>query len=305
MPTNKPSKKGRPATTAATTKLAHVPADATTVDRRAIEVLFATYWTGSVWRDWKSRFTPPDDFEYAKRAGVMFDPVRLSHDAIVRRAVVVIRTVERRAVADAFVVSLSSRRLELRSALGSFAVLQHFPQHKDPRAQVKFFRKGDPCPVCGELNRAVEVVDLNVLNFERFKWGGVRHDEPLYASLDLGLFQQLPGVTPVAADIAVLKGLLRAIEAAPMETSSAKLEKHLAKVFESNKTERDKVLCILGLCGILGTPAHPGYMRKFVPYSERDLPGRRFVDMQYPACWWQRSDGINQEAVAYWFGHLL
>jgi hypothetical protein len=30
-----------------------------------------------------------------------------------------------------------------------------------------------------------------------------------------------------------------------------------------------------------------------------------FVGMAYPACWWRRSDGINQEALVYWFGHLL
>ena len=63
--------------------------------------------------------SPPDDFEYAKRAGVMFDPVRLSHDDVMNRALAAFRGVDHRAVADAFVSSLSSRRLDLRSALGS------------------------------------------------------------------------------------------------------------------------------------------------------------------------------------------
>src|SRR5262249_5500620 len=101
------------------------------------------------------------------------------------------------------------------------------------------------------------------------------------------------------------KGVLQAIKAAPAETSSATLEKHLAKAFKSNKSERDALIGILGYCGIIATAEHPGFMRNFVPSSSRELPSRRFVDMAYPACWWKRTDGINQEAIAYWFGHVL
>ena len=267
------------------------------VDRRAVKVLFDTYWSPAGWRDEKSRSTPPEDFDYAKRAGVMFDPLRVSHSDLVKRAIKVVRRVKRQTVADAFIVSLSSRRLELRSALGSFAVLQHFPEHIAPRQR-------EDCPVCGEYNHGAEQ-DLNVLNFERFKWGGVRHEQPLYASMDLELFQKLPHFTSTAADVAVFKNVLKAIEAAPAKTSSASLEKHLAKTFKSSKAEREIVISILGYCGILATVAHPGYTHRFVPSSDRELPGRRFVDMAYPACWWQRSEGINQEALAYWFGHVL
>jgi hypothetical protein len=40
-------------------------------------------------------------------------------------------------------------------------------EHDDPDS---------PCPVCDEYDTHDEDVDLNVLNFERFKWGGVRHN---------------------------------------------------------------------------------------------------------------------------------
>jgi hypothetical protein len=105
--------------------------------------------------------------------------------------------------------------------------------------------------------------------------------------------------------VAVFKGVLKDIEDAPARTSSAVLQKYLAKAVKSSKEERDVLVGILGYCGILATAAHPGYTRNFVPWSDRDLPERRFVDIAYPACWWQRSDGINQEALAYWFGHVL
>ncbi|MDP1799564.1 MAG: hypothetical protein Q8K78_18850 [Planctomycetaceae bacterium] len=267
-------------------------------DRRALKVLFDTYWTSAGWRDERSRSTPPEDLEYAKQAGVMFDPIRLSHDDIVKRAVAAVRGVKRQAVADAFIVSLSSRRLDLRSALGSFAVFQHFALHPVPGIRL-------PCPECGEYDGKPKAQDLNVLNFERLKWGGVRHDQPLYAAIDLELFRQLPGVAPTAADVAIFKGVLKAIEASPVKTSSAVLQKSLAQAVKSSKAERDVLVGILGYCGILATPAHPGFLSRFVPWSERDLPDRRFVDMAYPACWWQSADGINAKALAYWFGHVL
>jgi hypothetical protein len=274
-----------------------MPTDATpAVDHRAVKILFETYWTSAGWR--RGHSTPSDDFEYAKRAGVMFDPVRLPHEGIVERAMSAVRAVDRESVAGAFAASLSSRRLELRSALGSFAFLHHFPCHEAPTGR-------DACAVCGTYARDAEPEDLNVLNFERFKWGGVRHDQPLYAALDLELFACLKAPAPTADDVRLLRSLLDATEAAPVETSSASLEKHLSKVIKSNKPERDNLIGILGLCGILGTAAHPGYLRQFVPASARDLPPRRFVDMAYPACWWTGADGLSKEAVTYWFGHLL
>ena len=228
----------------------------------------------------------------------MFDPIRVSHDDLLKRVIAAVRGVERQAVVDAFVVSLSTRRLDLRSALGSFAVFQHFAGHPAPRDHER-------CPACGLYGGRPQQEDLNVLNFERFKWGGVRHDQPLYASLDLELFRRQPRANPMPDAVAVLKSLLKAIEAAPAKTSSAVLQKCLTAAFKSSKAERDAVVSILGYCGILATAEHPGYMHRFVPLSDRELPARRFVDMAYPSCWWQRSDGVNQEAIAYWFGHVL
>jgi hypothetical protein len=267
------------------------------VDRRALKVLFATYWSPGGWRDGDRPAPPAEDFEYAKQVGVMFDPIRLSHDDVVKRARAAVKGVHRRAVADAFIVSLLSHRLELRSALGSFAVFQHFPLHRITPQQKR-------CSTCGRYSRA-EVEDLNVLNFERFKWGGVRHDDPLYDSMDLELFQTMPRARLAPSHVAVLKGLLKAIECAPVGTSSAVLQKRLAKVFKSSKAERDVVIGILGHCGILASAEHPGYMDRFVPWSDRELPARRFVDMDYPACWWKRTEGINRKAIGYWFGHVL
>ena len=68
-------------------------------------------------------------------------------------------------------------------------------------------------------------------------------------------------------------------------------------MIKGNKAERDILLGILGVCGILGTASHPGYAHVFVAYRDRHLPARRFIDQAYPACWWTAADGVNDTAL--------
>jgi hypothetical protein len=265
------------------------------MDKRAIQILFNAYWSSSGWMSEDERDVAPEEFAYAKGAGVMFDPVSLSHTEVVQRAISVRGALTPEAVADGFLVSLSTKHLDHRSALGSYAVLRLFPRHG-------YSPKEKQCAVCGLYEQGRE----NVLGFERLKWGGVRHDQPLYTLFDLEQFLKSNRARPSASDVRLFRELLRIIEAVPPDTSAAMLSKHLASAdFKSNKAERDVMIGILGLCGILGTAAHPGYVQRFVPYSERELPPRGFVDMHYPACWWRGSDGINREVLTLYFGHVL
>jgi hypothetical protein len=228
----------------------------------------------------------------------MFDSVWLTHETLVSKILMVRELVNPKQVANAFVCSLATRRLDHRSALGSYAVLRHFLCHQSGT--------WGRCLICGRYsNSEPREEDLNVLNFERLKWGRVRHLQPLYAFFDLEQFLKLQIDEPQAEDIALLKELLRSIESAPQDITSAKLQTFLPKQVRSNKAERDVLVGILGLCGVLETRDHPGFLLRFVPKEDRELPSRRFVDMAYPACWWTGFDGVNWEAVNIWFGHLL
>jgi hypothetical protein len=264
--------------------------------KRAQDILFGTYWSLHGWRH--SPSTSPEDFEYAKRSGVMFDPLRATHDEIIARAISTARTTEKRQVADAFLASLTTRRLDLRSALGSFAVLQFFPDHGASSGEQQ-------CTICGLYNRSDKVHDLNVLNFERLKWGGVRHSQPLYAALDLELFASTDVPVPSDRDRQTFCAIVDAIRRVSGDTTSAALQKHLAMLFKSNKAEREILIGILGLCGILETAAHSGYADGFVQYNQRELPARRFIDMAYPACWWAGANGVNDRALNDFFGHAI
>lgn len=129
--------------------------------------LMDTFWSPKGWRS-PPKWPAPDVFRCAVEAGVMFAQSRVqNHDGWVAAAREAATGVSPSEVSDAFVASLSNRRLDLRSALGSLAVARRLPEHSfvPVRASVV-------CAVCGLSGRDEQ--DLNVLNFERFKWGGVR-----------------------------------------------------------------------------------------------------------------------------------
>ena len=260
------------------------------MDKKSLQILFRTYWSSAGWRDKRQRETAPEDLRYAKQAGVMFDPVGLTHDRVVGWVLDARARVEAKEVADAFLASLTTRRLDLRSALGSYAVIRHFPDHEHGR-------EPGACSVCGAYDpRGVET-DLSILNFERFKWGGVRHDQAIYAAFDLERFLSAERCEPTEEDAAVMIAILDTIDGVDAETTAPQLQGKLGTLFKSNKAEREVVLNILGYCGILRADGHPGYWDHFVPHADRELPPHRFLDMAYPACWWRGRDGLDRDAL--------
>ena len=262
---------------------------------KALQILFNTYWSR---KGWKHEPTVPlEDYVYARNAGYMFEPVKLDHDDVIKWLKISFSAASLEEVSDAFVASLSIRRLELRSALGSFAIARNFPDHA-------YQGEGAICTVCGIFKNPNKPYDLSQSNFERHKWGGVLHDQPDYAAFDLGQFAKLERVKPTQRDFDILR---RIVETARNCDSLAKprdLEKRLVDILDSNKAEREILLEILAYCGVLQPSNRPGYFDSFVNYSERrDPPGNRY--WTYPVCWWRGVNGINQEALAYYFPKLV
>ncbi|GAB3870925.1 hypothetical protein [Dactylosporangium cerinum] len=190
------------------------------------------------------------------------------------------------AVGAAFVVSLATRRLDLRSALGSYAVGRHLPEHP--------FRQGMAgCRVCGLYERDTPI-SVTELDHERRTWGGVRHEDPRYVAFDLTEFLSTPQPVPGERDVALCRSVLAALRALPPATTAAKAGPALRMV-PGNKHERDVLLEILGYCGILQTDAHRGFADGFVEHDDR---AQRNTDLAYPIRWWKAGDGVNDTNVA-------
>ena len=134
-----------------------------TLDKRALKILTSMFWSPAGWNP--DPKVSSEDFAYAKAKGLMFDLVALSHDQAVDAAMDAVSRTSREAISSAFISSLGSRRLDLRSALGSYAVGRHLMSH--PKA----VGVGSPsCTYCGGYDKAD--ADPNIMSFERLKWGG-------------------------------------------------------------------------------------------------------------------------------------
>jgi hypothetical protein len=262
------------------------------MDQRALKILFDRHWSS---QGWKHAFeTPDDDFEYAVAAGVMFSDVVLSHDEVVEWLTRVRDAANLDDIVDGFLASLRARTLAPRSALGSYAFARHFPRHEWIGSDYR-------CAVCG-LTKKPSRHDLSVLNFERHKWGGVRHDDPVYAAFDLVQFVRTDRPPVQADDVATFEAILRMIQGLNPAARPSAIEHGMSKVLRSNKSEREILIDILGLCGVLEPELHPSYLSGFVNHADRAI---RNSELKYPACWWRGSDGVNARAVNYYFGRAF
>ncbi|MEI7024857.1 hypothetical protein [Paenibacillus sp. y28] len=235
------------------------------MDRKARKILLDTFWSSAGWKS-GVQFSG-EAFEYAKSQGVMFDPLTISHDDAVRQLVELHRTIPRRRVARAFLHSLSTRKVYLRSALSSWVLTQHLAAHafesnvgrpgNGPGLPQAMYGDCYVCDRCRVASRqAYNGEDLNVLQFERVKWGGIRLNMLLYCLLDLQFLpEEEPEVT--AEDIGLLQAILDTIASSSPEDTPRKLEKRLNGVFPSSKQERDVLLEILAYAGILVPAPEP------------------------------------------------
>lgn len=225
----------------------------------------------------------------------MFDPITISHDKMVIRLQELHLEITKERVASAFLHSLSTKKTYLRSALSSWALTSRLPLHSYGERSVilpNYSNCGD-CNFHGLMSEHEYVnEDLNVLNFERVKWGGVRLNNLLYCWLDLELFNKEEDFTPTIEDVAILHQMTKVIQDCGDYEGARSLEKHWKDVIPSSKYERDVIMEIWGYAGLL---------------TQRDTP--RMLRGGYndfnSVAGWQGNDGYSQEALEYYFGSFL
>lgn len=269
----------------------------------ALKTLFGTYWSS---RGWHSIAVHPTsaDLDLAVEAGVMFrEPRRGRHDTWVAEVRDHATRLEPSQVGAAFLVSLSTRRLDLRSALASFAVARHLPDHALEERPNDYATSSatNCCVACGLYD--TDTQDRNVLSFERFKWGGVRRDDLTYIAFDLEQFKRAPMPSLDTDDIDLGRRLFTALNSAEPNLTPSRLHKTLSFI-GGNKAEREVLLDILAVSGVLETPEHPGHRNSFVRWDEREETGAHFEDRAYSLPWWRGRHGVNTDAVEEWFPML-
>lgn len=265
------------------------------MDKKAKKILMNTFWSSSGWKDQPNAFAG-EDFDYAKSKGLMFDPITITHDELVERLFELHQTVTKERVAAAFLHSLSTKKVHLRSALSSWALTSRLPLHTYGQRSVvrpNYSRCGD-CNFHRLLsNRDYVNEDLNVLNFERVKWGGVRLNELLYCWLDLELLGKEEEEFEVTGeDVAMLNQMTEAIQDSAEHVSARQLEKRWKDAFPSSKQERDVMIEIWENAGLLAIQDAPRKPRGG-SHDFNSAAGR------------QGNDICSREALEFYFGTFL
>lgn len=264
-----------------------------------LKILLKTYWSSNGWI--KPRWTE-ENFEIAKQEGYMFDyPEYMSHEDTLKELKTVVDKISPEIVAEAFLYSLSTRKLEYRSALGSYWYAVSVPYHEFDKEKHCYYCGWDPWKRMPDEYEYHE--GLNVLNFERCKWGGVRHTNVKYALFDLKQFLKLPICKHTVDDEQILHNLLHCIDELEFQNKAGALQKEITrkKLLKSNKSEVAVLLNILGICGVLSSEAYPCYAVKFSSELERDPP-EHTNDYEFPLNNWRVSDGVNAERYKRVFG---
>ncbi len=270
------------------------------VDKKAKQILMKTFWSSAGWKDTRTITFAGEDFEYAKDKGLMFDPVTMSHDECVLRIVELHKLITKEMVAQAFLHSLSTRKVHLRSALSSWALthslLPHPFESNIGRCKSSTYAMYGDCYECDKSGIAVlesyTNEDINVLNFERMKWGGVRLNHILYCLLDLEQLLAEGTVDVTEEDVTILKHMLTAIKSCQPSDAARQLEKNLSNVLPSNKQERDVMMEILSYAGVLRA-------------GSENRPGRGGKNDFFAVVNWRGVDGYSDHAVEHYFGKWL
>lgn len=206
------------------------------MDKKAKDILFKTYWSSAGWVMDENRKIELADFEYAKENGLMFDTLSISKTDLISKLENTIQNISKKKITDAFLCSLNSKRLDWRSGLGSYVNAKRLLTEKNVN---------DYCFGYGENE------DLNVLNFERIKWGGVRHHIGLYNWLDLSLLEKENIPAPTKDDIEIFRNILKVIDNSDQGETPSKLRDRLTEAFIGSKNDRHILIEILGCADIL------------------------------------------------------
>lgn len=246
-----------------------------------------------------------EEFEYAKEKGIMFPYIKtVQHDECLKRISDALSLITPEDVANAFLYSLSSRKLEYRSVLGSYWYAKAIPPHDSTDSGF--------CDICqwdtyNNLSCNAEYKNhYNSLNYERYKYGGVRHTHAVYALFDLEEFLKLPKVEHTKEDENILYAILSCAEKLEPYQKAGGLRKAVtsAKLFKSNANEIEVIINILGICGILESAEHYCYDEGFMNCINRDPP-ELTNDYDYPVNWWKAENGINKSRFEMVFGNVI
>ncbi|ENT4820042.1 TPA: hypothetical protein U2Q33_004883 [Citrobacter farmeri] len=229
--------------------------------------------------------------------GLGFEPIDITHDEALRKSFLFFELIHKNNITATFLSSLSSSRLDYRSGLSAFAIMQTMPKHRFEKNQASF------CKICS-AEEDKKHFDLTSLNQTRFFSGSLAvFKTPYEISFFLEQQSRLEVVQPNGKDFSIFNAILKIIVDAESGEKLTSIIKKI-RVIDGFRITTDQcryLLETLGFCGIMETKEHKGYLTYFT--NPGLAPSKSHSsNWAYPVDFWTGGDGINREALKFWFG---
>ena len=252
------------------------------MDKKAVQIL------NRLMDDRKKHSVSAEELAYARKMGVVVEDQPITLDRALDVLERCFEAVSLEDAAQAFLYSLSSRDVDYRYILASYVYA---------RSWFSFDRGG--------TQEVPEELTGSFFNWVKHKDGGIwgTIGKPIFF---LEQFASMERRVASDVDVEILRSILELANSMEDKASGSALATAIrtAKLLPCNQAEAIGVVETLGICGILETPGHPGFLHSFTPPLERDTGDLR-QSLSYPLNWWHAVDGANWENAVEVFGAIF
>lgn len=230
---------------------------------------------------------------------------KITHNELVEYIFSVYKEADKQKYTNLFLASLSLRKLEWRSGLPVFAIMQSFPYHKFSVSENRQ-KSQKHCLICSDYEYIMnENEDVEFIKESFIECGGIIDFSLLNYYYYMFKTNSIEDVIPKEKDLIIFSDILDLIlSSKDKDLNKKQLLSRMSeiKIFSSNIEERKLLLETLGYCSILQTDKYKGLLHQYTnlaiaPHKTHSS------DWEYPIDFWTGKDGINKEAFKFWFGN--
>lgn len=244
--------------------------------------------------------TPEDAIEHAVSTGFIPPAFSLTPEKAIARLVAARDKLNHKLVASAFASSLVDGRPDYRSILGTYACFYRL----DERHLLDAWKSKEGLTGLQKEDQSEEYYPHQVVFTKFFRANSMEHDSVVDAILEFESFVDVCEVDATQG-MELLRNALSAIRKLPDEAQLSELVKAIQGIFKGSKMDRQHVLETFGYCDILKPKSQPPFLGKYNRLGSCPLPNNNYKkEWRYPVCWWSGEDGLNEEAVSFWFPEL-
>lgn len=233
------------------------------------------------------------------------------HDRIAEAVHTLVSRFDVAAIRDGFLGSLGSSNVTGIAGLGAFSVGRVLPDHDyAPWMRPDGPHEGGPCRICGVWKDVSEIDSKQMAransSLHGGSGGGANMDQ-VYAVLRL-LDEQQRTWTPdeQSRGRTVLERAIAILGDLPPDTKFDGAEKAIKPAMGKGRSRlASPVACALFYAGILSASGHPSWFGGFLEAQMRDQRSSYRGYTPYPMDKWRGADGVNEEALAFWFPELV